>query len=467
MKNFTIAYKYVLFGTFTTIVFGIILLALVDNQITKQYKNRILPNIYLNNLPVGKLTAEEIMSRTKQETDNLKKINFTLSYTPSFVATISGTMLNFSFDEKNLINTLMIIGRENNVLDRFISRFKLFILHESRHLTILPSFTLKPIIHNLENIRIRYQKEPKDALFTFDGYKVTAFAQEEYGLEIHVQQALSEIYQKVEKAIINRSYTPIQINITDSLIPPAISLSEANSFGIRELIGSGSSDFSGSMENRIFNIEHSSSKFNGIIIKTGEEFSFNKIVGDISALTGYKQAYVIKNGKTVLGDGGGVCQVSSTFFRAALNSGLKITKRTPHAYRVHYYEQNSSPGMDATVFAPSVDFKFINNTENAILIQTLVERNLNRLTIFFYGTKDNRVVTISPVTIWDISAPPEPLYQDGPTLPNGVVKQVDWAAWGAKTKFTYEVKKNGVILQHEEFYSEYRPWQAVYLRGTM
>jgi vancomycin resistance protein YoaR len=361
----------------------------------------------------------------------------------------------------------MSIGRENKTNERLLSRFRLFILKEPRRITLLPSFSLKPVTHNLENIRIRYRKDPKDALFSFDGERVTAFAQEEYGTEILVNQALSEIYNRIEKAMISKTYEPIYITINDQSIAPVIKLSEANQFGIRELIGSGSSDFSGSIENRIFNIEHASSKMHGLIIRSGDEFSFNKLIGDISAYTGYKQAYVIKDGKTVLGDGGGVCQVSTTLFRAALNSGLKITERFPHAYRVHYYEENSSPGMDATVFAPSVDFKFINNTNSAILIQVAIDKSINRLVMNFYGTKDDRKITISPVTIWDILAPPEALYQDDPTLPTGVVRQVDWAAWGAKAKFTYYVEKDGKVLYDEEFVSSYRPWQAIYLRGVM
>jgi vancomycin resistance protein YoaR len=84
-------------------------------------------------------------------------------------------------------------------------------------------------------------------------------------------------------------------------------------------------------------------------------------------------------GKTVLGDGGGICQVSTTLFRAALNSGLPISEYHAHAYRVGYYENDAKPGLDATVFGPTVDFKFINNTPASILIQTIVDKENNKL----------------------------------------------------------------------------------------
>ena len=205
-------------------------------------------------------------------------------------------------------------------------------------------------------------------------------------------------------------------------------------------------------------------KINGVVIASGEEFSFDKTVGDITAATGFKQAYVIKSGRTVLDDGGGVCQVSTTVFRAALNSGVPITARTAHAYRVHYYEEDSPPGIDATIFYPTVDLKFKNDTPGAILIQAWTEG----LTLYvnFYGTSDGRKTEVSTPIILKQTPPPPDLRQDDPTLPKGVVKQVDWSAWGANITFTRKVTRDGQELINEKFYSNYKPWQAVYLVGT-
>jgi vancomycin resistance protein YoaR len=91
-------------------------------------------------------------------------------------------------------------------------------------------------------------------------------------------------------------------------------LAQTNNFGIEELIGVGTSNFTHSAPERVYNVTLATSKFNGVLIPKGAVISFNDLVGDISSLTGYKQAYVIKNGRTVLGDGGGVCQVSTTLF---------------------------------------------------------------------------------------------------------------------------------------------------------
>lgn len=241
----------------------------------------------------------------------------------------------------------------------------------------------------------------------------------------------------------------------------------ANEYGVKELIGEGTSNFAGSIPGRRHNIQISSTKLNGALIPPGKIFSFNEAVGEVSARTGYDYAYIISEGRTVLGTGGGLCQVSTTVFRAALNSGLPILKRTAHAYRVHYYEEGGSPvGFDSTVFSPSVDLQFENNTGNYILVQSVFENEKDSLIFRFYGTKDGRTVKIDGPVILSSSPAPAPLYQDDPTLPKGTVKQIDFAAGGMSVYFKRLVERNGEKLADDTFYSRYQPWQAIYLVGT-
>jgi vancomycin resistance protein YoaR len=171
-------------------------------------------------------------------------------------------------------------------------------------------------------------------------------------------------------------------------------------------------------------------------------------------------------GRTVLGDGGGVCQVSTTLFRAVLAAGLPVLERRAHSYRVGYYEQNSPPGFDATVYSPTTDFKFKNDTPAYILIQAKADNQTSTLIIELWGTNDGRIAKTTKPVITDQVPPPEDLYQDDPALRAGQIKQVDWKAFGAKVKFDYHVERHGEILSHQTFSSNYRPWQAVFLRGT-
>lgn len=313
------------------------------------------------------------------------------------------------------------------------------------------------------NLALTINRLPENATFQFNGGRATEFQPAKDGLIIDQKKTIDLITKSLEQ--IEKGETPQEIKLPLTKTPPLVKTADVNNLGIKELLGKGVSYFQGSIVNRIHNIQLATSKLNGILIPPGEIFSFNKNLGDVSASTGYKEAYIIKEGRTILGDGGGVCQTSTTLFRAALQTGLPIIERHAHAYRVGYYEQNSPVGVDATVFDPTADLKIKNDTPAYLLLQAHIDLQKKMLTYEFYGTSDGRKVTLSKSRIWDQTSPPPDLYQDDPTLPKGTVKQVDWQAWGAKVSFDYQVERSGEILQKQTFYSNYRAWQSVYLRG--
>lgn len=295
----------------------------------------------------------------------------------------------------------------------------------------------------VKEARFQVQTDPYGKL------KVNEFQPSQDGRELDLDSAKSLLSQAINSGI-------MEINLPVRVQTSQIHTSDSNSLGIEELIATGTSRFAGSIANRMYNIGLASSRINGVLIPPGGTFSFTQTVGDITAETGYKQAYVIKSGRTVLDDGGGVCQVSTTVFRAALNAGVPITSRTAHAYRVGYYEQGFPPGLDATIFYPSVDLKFKNDTQGYILIQT--EVNGVNLTVNFYGKKDGRIVDVTTPKILNQTPPPPELRQDDPTLNKGEVKQVEHPAWGANVTFKRTVVRDGVTLINETFNSAYRPW---------
>lgn len=311
----------------------------------------------------------------------------------------------------------------------------------------------------IQTIASQIDQPVQEGLFEFNPAtkRVTAFKPSQEGHRLDQDKT----YQLLTDALTNQ--TARNITLPVKVISPKIQTQDVNALGIKELIGRGVSYFAGSIQNRIYNINLAASRINGVLVPPGEIFSFNDMVGDISAQSGYKQAYVIKQGRTVLDDGGGVCQDSTTLFRAVLNAGLPVVQRTAHAYRVGYYEQGFPPGLDATVFAPSVDFKFKNDTPAHVLIQAYTAGNT--LYVDLYGTSDGRVVTLSKPIVTDRVPAPAELRQDDPTLPKGTTKQVDWAAQGAKVKFTRSVYRNGEEIIKETWNSIYRPWQAIYLVG--
>lgn len=317
----------------------------------------------------------------------------------------------------------------------------------------------------VDKIAKSIDRPTKDATFRFENGKIVAFAAAIDG-QILDRDELRKLILDSIVSDAGESKADFAINIPVKITRAKITNSEINSLGIIERIGNGVSYFAGSIPNRVFNIGLGSKLISGTLVGPGEIFSFNSLVGPVSAEQGFKQAFVINKGKTVLDDGGGICQVSTTVFRAALNAGLPIVQRTAHAYRVGYYEQQGfKPGLDATIFSPSVDFQFKNDTANHILVQAVVDIAHSKLQVDIFGTGDGRRVEMGNVTVSNIIPAPEPLYQDDLTLPKGTTKQVEYSANGATALFSRKVYKGGQLVIDENFKSVFRPWQAVYLVG--
>lgn len=392
----------------------------------------------------------------KKRLDEIKAAPITLTFEDLNYTLDLNTILSL-VDLENSQDSLALINTEGNRFN--ISSVSLNGKETSDSKLTLNNSKLSDFLKNIARDIDRQVQEP---LLSVDPSsdpatpKITEFRAPVQGRQLQINEAVDLI----NSAIITQNMTTIKLPV--SVVEPKNKL--ANDLGIKELIGRGISNFAGSIENRKFNVGLAASRINGVLIAPGEEFSFVKTVGDISGASGYKQAYVIKSGRTVLDDGGGVCQVSTTIYRAALNTGLPITARTAHAYRVGYYEQGFPPGMDATIFSPSVDLKFKNDTSHHILVQAHVEGTT--LTVDLYGTSDGRTVEITKPTIVGQSPALPEIRQDDPTLPKGTVKQVDWAATGANVVFSRKVSRGGIEVINETIRSNYRPWQAVYLVGT-
>lgn len=246
----------------------------------------------------------------------------------------------------------------------------------------------------------------------------------------------------------------------------------AQELGITEAVSVETSYFYGSSSARIQNIQTAASRFHGVLIPPGESFSMAEILGDVSLDNGYAEALIIFGNRTIKGVGGGVCQVSTTLFRTVFFGGFPILERHSHAYRVGYYEQTASgnvnpnlAGLDATVYVPVVDFKFVNDTPNWLLMETYVNPAARRLTWKFYSTSDGRSVDWDTTGLKNKVEPPKPLYQENPDLKKGVIKQVDWEAEGADVTVFRTVERNGEVYFEDSFSTHYMPWRAVYEYG--
>lgn len=301
--------------------------------------------------------------------------------------------------------------------------------------------------------------KPTNAILKADDTgKVVVATPEVNGLTINQDQAVASILADLTGP------TPAATLALPTAVATAdITTANYVAKGIVDLIGKGSTTFYGSTPNRIINVTAGVKTLNGMLVAPGAEFSTTTSLGTVDASTGYVKEYVISDNKTVLDYGGGLCQVSTTLFRAVLNTGLKVTERFAHLYRVSYYEPPI--GLDATIYQPEPDFKFTNDTDHYILIQGQVDAPKFSASFEFYGTKDGRVVTIGDPVITNITPSGDPQYIKTDTLPVGTTKKTDSAHPGATADVTYTVTKDGKAVV-QKFHSVYVPWPAKYLVGT-
>lgn len=290
------------------------------------------------------------------------------------------------------------------------------------------SFDTLRIQNYLATIAKDVNQPARDAKLTISGERATVFQQSQDGRALDVTATTSAIAENFASP---QPETTLALKV--SVIKADVSDENLDRLGIKELLSEGVTYFPGSSANRLTNVRVGASKFNGVLLKPGEVFSFGALLGEVGPAQGYKEGHVILEGRQENQYGGGLCQVSSTAFRAALLAGLPILERYNHAFAVSFYTAPYGvPGVDATIYYPQVDFKFKNDTDNYILIQT--EMQGTTLKFRYYGTKKKEGVLRGPTFIYGSNDPNQP----------------------SKTVFYRDIKVNGQVVKTDTFYTTYR-----------
>lgn len=228
-----------------------------------------------------------------------------------------------------------------------------------------------------------------DAQLSIADGRATVFKQSRDGITLNIQNSIKAITEALNNGHSGTVSLAVDIKKAD------VSDENIDNLGIKELISEGVTYFPGSPPNRLQNVRVGMSKFNGILLKPDQIFSFGEYLGEVGPAQGYAPGLIILGDHEEKAYGGGLCQVSSTAYRAALLAGLPILQRTNHAFAISYYTAPYGvPGVDATIYYPQVDMKFKNDTGHHILIQT--EMVGTTLTFRFYGTKTKSGVIRGP-----------------------------------------------------------------------
>ena len=327
-----------------------------------------------------------------------------------------------------------------------------------------------PLKTFMQNLSSQLTVDPVNARFLFneDTKQLEVISDSVDGRSLDVDTTI----KGVQAAIFNKDKRRVALVFHED-VPKVNSKSTAAELGITEQIVQSTTFFYGSTSERRTNIQVAASRFHGLVIAPGEEFSFNKYLGDVSPETGYETGLVIYGNQTIKGVGGGVCQVSSTVFQAAFFAGFPIKERYAHGYRVGYYESGSAiadgqkfssgVGLDATVYGPIIDLKFVNDTPYYLLMTSTFRPTEQSLTIRFYSTGTGRVVTKDGPTLGNVVPHGPTKYQEAADLKPGQQRQVDYAVDGVDVHVYRTIKQNGqTVVSHEDFYSHYLPWSAIF-----
>src|SRR3989339_1410718 len=301
----------------------------------------------------------------------------------------------------------------------------------------------------------KIDRPAQNAKFEIKDGRVLEFQASKDGLELNINESLA----KIETELRDHANNKIELSVRET--KSALQTEAINNLGIKEIIGIGHSNFSGSPVNRRHNIKTGAAALNGVLIKPGEEFSLIKTLGDIDKESGYLPELVIKENKTIPEYGGGLCQIGTTMFRATLATGLPVTMRRNHSYRVSYYEP---AGTDATIYSPQPDFRFINDTGNHILIQARIEGD--DLYFDFWGTRDGRKAETTEPVINNIVKPAPTKFIETLDLKPGQKKCTEHAHNGADASFDYTVTYADGKVEEKTFKSHYVPWREVCLIGV-
>jgi vancomycin resistance protein YoaR len=306
------------------------------------------------------------------------------------------------------------------------------------------------------------ERDPVNARFYFDDNTRELVLVEPHisGRALDIEATTEQFVQQVKTD--NRSL-PFALR---EIVPEVHSQASAADLNITELVSESTTWFHGSSTERKHNIARAATNFYGIVVAPGEEFSFNKLLGDVTAEMGYETGLIIFGGRTIEGVGGGVCQVSTTAFQAAFWAGYPIVERWEHGYRVGYYDDGEGAGMDATVYSPIVDLRFINDTPYNLLIENYYSEANSSLTFKFYSTGLGRTITKDGPYIENVLPPKPDIWEFSDEVEAGEIEQIDWAVEGSDVTVGREVlNSNGELIRQDTFVSHYIPWQNIYQYG--
>ncbi|UNC91878.1 VanW family protein [Candidatus Contubernalis alkaliaceticus] len=343
------------------------------------FLNKVYPGVSIGQEAVGLLKAEEIKEALKSRGFEQQEVLFKY---PKEVEKYSLETLGIIPDYQCLSDRALQIGREGNINENIVKRLE--VLREGKDISLCFIVNEQKIDSILQELSGKIKIEAKDADFDIKGDEISIIPGEN-GIELDNEKSKECFYHALKE--LREVKAPIEFSIMCKEVEPELTTETLEETGINQMLVNFHTVFSQNDQNRNQNIKLASGFINLYMMAPGEVFSFNQVVGNATAERGFKEAPIIVGGQFVQGVGGGICQVSSTLYNAALLSNMEIIERTNHGRAVGYLPL----GRDATIAYDYLDLKFKNSHSHHILISSRVEDNKLVIRIFGNPVSEQRV----------------------------------------------------------------------------
>ncbi len=409
------------------------------------HRGKIYPGVYLQEIPLGRLSLVAAEDRLNSGLFSLEQI--TLTGAGLEPRTIPLGRLGIGYDREKTMDALRRAGTGCSGYSGRLSRlFGGAPLHLNGELIVQSS----RLEQALEQLAGELERAPQEPALIVRGPNV--FIEEgREGRFLKKEQLRRELPEAILRG---QQELPLPLGTR----APQQSAAELAALGLEQVMVSFSTTVSPTLPGRTNNIRLGAAAINGCLIAPGEIFSFGAIIGETTREKGYQEAPVIVGGELRPGLGGGLCQVSSTLYNAALLANLEIVERHNHSLVVNYLPV----GRDATISIGWADLKFRNSREHHLLIGAELSDGL--LTFRFFGPPMEERVEITSSDIVRIAPPVR--YETDPSLPPGETELVQSGAPGYTVKtwrvlYRGEKKISRELLSHDH----YNPTTAIYRTG--
>ena len=419
----------------------------IDEAINNAYNIGRDGNIFENNLDILKTwkDGEKVELKATVDTEKLNQVVQNINNT------IQGAVVQPSYEVKD-DKLIITSGKTGIKVDE--SKLAEYIYTavttetDAQEQTIeIPVITSEPDPIDIDKIHSEVYKEVKDAYYTKDPFTIYP---EQKGIDFDVESAKALIQETKEQY-------EIQLKITN----PSKTVKEIGTEAFPDLLGVCKTNYSASNKNRTTNLILAAGKINGTVLLPGEEFSYNGVVGKRTVEAGYKNAATYSNGQVVDDIGGGICQISSTLYDAAVFANMDITVRRNHQFVTSYLPA----GKDATVVWGSQDFKFKNSRKYPVRITATVSGGV--ATVQIWGVKEDVEYDISIETKQISTIKYTTQYVEDPSLPAGTQKVSQAGANGRKVQAYKVMKLNGQVVSRTLLSTDtYRAMTRIVRVGT-